>query len=110
MANEDPLVTVPVSEIYVRPLPCIRDEHGEIAVQGRKRQFLKICEELYELAEAVIRYDWYGDDEELINIVEEAADVKTAVTTLEQALGIDEELRNDAQRRVNNRNRERGRL
>ena len=95
---------------YVRPLPCIRDEGGEIAVQGRKRQFLKICEELYELAEAVIRYDWHGDDEELINIVEESADVITAVTTLEQALGIDEAARDEAQRRVNGKNRERGRL
>jgi len=95
---------------YVRPLPCVRDEGGETIGRKNKELFAKIFEELYELQEAVVRYEESDDDEELIYIAEEAADVKTAVTTLEYALCINEAARDEAQRRVNAKNRSRGRL
>ena len=38
----------------VRPLPCVRDEHGEIREQPLKRLTAKIDEELNELKQAII--------------------------------------------------------
>ena len=101
----------------VRPLPCVRDEHGEISEQKVKRLIAKIDEELNELKE-LIYYEVGGDDvlyflrdDEIKELIaEEAADVKTAITTMLEALGIDAEMRDEAQRRVNAKNRERGRL
>lgn len=109
-------------EEYIRPLPCVRDEHGEIREQTVKRLFAKIDEELNELKIAVIQEAMIDSDEKLDAIVEpvkycplpkfaeEAADTITAITTMLEALGIDADMRDDAQRRVNGRNRERGRL
>ena len=107
----------------VRPLPCIRDEHGEIREQTVKRLFAKINEELDELKTeityhgvAVIADSAADAKEKLIQpldikaIAEEAADTITAITTMLEALGIDAEMRDDAQRRVNRKNRERWRL
>ena len=103
----------------VRPLPCVRDEHGEIKEQTVKRLFTKINEELDEF-KAVVFYscDVYDpnclpescDDMIHTRIAEEAADTITAITTMLEALGIDAEMRDEAQRRVNSKNRERGRL
>ena len=47
----------------------------------------------------------YDDD-----IAEEAADTITAITSMLEAMGINEHDRQDAQREVNRRNRERGRI
>lgn len=101
----------------VRPLPCVRDEHGEIKEQTVKQLFQKVNEELDELKEAVFifddrRYIWAMEavDEYKKVVAEEAADTSTAITTLLEALGIDAEMRDEAQRRVNRKNRERGRL
>ena len=110
---------------YVRPLPCIMDEGGEaVGARPVKMQVLKVDEELNELKNEICRLmpDYFSpsdaeerrDDKEisyhLQRIADEAADVITAVTTLEQALGIDEAARDEAQRRVNRRNQERGRI
>ena len=43
-------------------------------------------------------------------LAEEAADTITAITSMLEAFGIDAEMRDEAQRRVNSKNRERGRL
>ena len=103
----------------VRPLPCVRDEHGEIREQTVKQLLTKINEELDEL-KAVIFYscDVYDpnclpescDNMMHTRIAAEAADTITAITTMLEALGIDVEMRDEAQRRVNSKNRERGRL
>lgn len=111
---------------YARPLPCVRDEYGEIKTQSVRQLLAKIDEELTELKEAAFLVTWYSLlNQEILNpcilantekleglgkIAEEAADTITAITTLCEALGIDAEMRSDAQRRVNEKNRERGRL
>lgn len=113
---------------YVSPIPCVRDEHGEIREQTVKQLLSKINDELDELKEAVLFSAGLDEtsgvvfrptDDELVQccdtegqgvIAEEAADTITAITTLLEALDIDAEMRDEAQRRVNNRNRERRRL
>jgi len=100
----------------VRPLPCVRDEHGEIKEQDIRRHLIaKIDEELNETKERVMLlglYPMQPDEIENVKtmIAEEACDTITAITTMLEALGIDEEMRDEAQRRVNSKNRERGRL
>lgn len=102
-----------------RPLPCVRDEHGEVTNQTVKDLVEKIDSELTELkwelashpsnyvafyyAESVRPVEW-------LRIADEAADTITAITTLLEALGINAKARDEAQRRVNSKNRERGRL
>jgi len=116
--NDDVLVTVPLSEVIERPLPCVCDEHGEIREQQLKRLVAKIDEELNELKQALIRYQSFDLPCVVLcrnstigkEIAEEAADTITAITTMLEALGIDAEMRDEAQRRVNAKNRERGRL
>jgi len=93
---------------YVAPIPVVRDEHGEIREQTVKRLFAKINEELDELKHALVVRKYFLDMDE--HIAEEAADTITAITTLLEALGIDAEARDEAQRRVNAKNREKGRL
>lgn len=102
-----------------RPFPCVRDEHGAIARQNIKRLFAKINEELDELKSEVDGWRWYiatdartqeKESEWKGSIAEEAADTITAIVTLCEALGIDENMRDEAQRRVNEKNRKRGRL
>ena len=103
----------------VRPLPCVRDEHGEIQKQNIKMLYAKINEELDEFKSAVNGWRWYVATDERTkekesdwknDIAEEAADTITAITTMLEALGIDAEARDKAQRRVNAKNRERKRL
>ena len=102
----------------VRPLPCVRDEHGEIAEQPVKRLMAKIDEELNELKQEVIRFQSFDLQCVVLSknsciakdIADEGADTITAITTLLEALGIDAEMRDEAQRRVNSKNRERRRL
>ena len=107
----------------VRPLPCVRDEHGEIKEQTVKMLFSKIDEEINEL-KAVVLSAFYALDvvpserpdlanvntDDIPRIAEEATDTITAITTMLEALGIDQSMRDAAQRRVNEKNRERGRL
>ena len=100
----------------VRPLPCVRDEHGEIREKSRKQLFAKVFEELYEFIErvigiqetAVVLHEFNSHEKFLI--AEEAADTITAITTMLEALGIGVEMRDEAIRRVNAKNKERGRL
>ena len=103
---------------YVPPLPCVRDENGGIKEQKVKQLFAKINEELDELKEIVF-YECSGDDvlyhlredaDLRAAIAEEAADTITAITTLCYYLGLDYDERNEAQLRVNEKNRQRGRL
>ena len=93
----------------VRPLPCVRVGRKAIKNCTDKEHFAKIDEELNELKEAVILYS-SSDYGNLECIAEEAADTITAITTMLEALGIDAEMRDEAQRRVNDKNRKRGRL
>lgn len=97
---------------YVSPIPCVRDEHGEIREQNIKMLFAKINEELDELKEGIFIYSSRSTmyDGELFDIAEEATDTITAITTLCFALGIGAEMRDEAQRKVNEKNRKRGRL
>lgn len=107
---------------YERPLPALRDERGDIEEKTLKELLGKINEELDELKAEIyehLGYKKYDTDRKMRvlknlewpeTIEEEAADVITAITTLCEALGIDEGMRNEAQRRVNAKNRERGRL
>jgi len=100
----------------VRPFPCVRDEHGEIREQSRKQLFAKVFEELYEFIERVIGIQETAvvlhelNSHEKFLIAEEAADTITSITTMLEALGIDADMRDEAQRCVNKKNRERGRL
>ena len=103
-----------------RPLPCVRAELGEIKEQTVKRLFAKLDEEVNEfkaavLREVTVRNDLSGiadgvDDDTDMDIVLEGADVKTVITSIENALGYGVDRRDEAQRRVNAKNRERGRL
>lgn len=81
--------------------------------------FKKIDEELDELKETVLRnYNGLNDlvigyppnSEGKERIAYEAADTITAITSMLEAMEIDEAMRQDAQRKVNERNRERGRI
>lgn len=120
---------IPVSEkdgIYkrvytpVRPVPCVRDESGYLREQTVKQLFAKLDEEVNEFKAAVLREvtvrndlsdiaDGVDDDTDM-DIVLEGADVKTVITSIENALGYGVDRRDEAQRRVNRRNMERGRL
>ena len=113
--SEDRWVYNPVE----RPLPCVRDEHGEIAQQKVKNLISKIDEELNELKwELAVHPQKLEACEfaehlrpvEKTTIAEEAADVIVATTTLLEALGIDADMRGEALRRVNEKNRKRDRL
>jgi len=105
---------------YVRPLPCVRDEHGAIREQTVKQLLAKIDEELNELKEAVFviyqthslcsQYGAYKPGTQEEAIANEAADTINAITTMLEALGIDADMRDDAQERVNQKNFARYRL
>lgn len=79
----------------------------------------KINEELDELKEAAhigfaglgsTASGSYCSDGSKKIVAEEAADTITAITSMLEAMGIDEGMRQEAQRRVNERNRQRGRI
>lgn len=106
------------SRLEVKPRPCVRDENGEIQGQRIRQLFAKIDEEINELKAEVFNYSggidaaaWPVSDKIARQYIAlEGADAKTAITTLEQALGIDTIQRDEAQVTVNRRNEERGRL
>ena len=101
------------------PTPCTNVEEQTV-----KDWFQKINEELDELKRAIpwvletkakdAFKDEYGNlkDEwdEVPEVAEEAADTITAITSMLEAMGIGEQQRQEAQRCVNERNRERGRI
>ena len=100
----------------VLPIPCTKVEELTI-----KDWFQKINEELDELKEVILRDAEDKLDTEIIEmlfyfatdkneIAEEAADTITAITSMLEAMGIDEDMRQEAQRKVNERNKERGRI
>lgn len=102
-----------------RPLPCVLDEHGIINEQTVKSLLAKIDEELNELKWELSLHPMnftacesaaHLRPAERKTIAEEASDTITAITTLLAALGIDATMRDEAQRRVNQKNFERGRL
>ena len=100
----------------VRPLPCVRDEHGEIRAQTVKALIAKVDEELNELKSAILAVISLEDVPDDMPtgifdfIADEACDTITSITTMLEALGFDAEMRDKAQRRVNSKNRERGRM
>ena len=104
----------------VLPIPCTKI--GAVTV---KDWFQKINEELDELKEAIPAFwrveakylfkDALGrlDFKELAHlevVAEEAADTITVITSMLEAMGIDEDMRQAAQKRVNEKNKERGRF
>ncbi len=107
---------------YAAPLPCKQDENGEIREQRIKALLAKISAEMDELKEAIFFFAEVGIKTKAVKakdelreadretIAEEAADTITSITTMLEALGIDEDMRTQAQMRVNEKNRERGRL
>jgi len=99
----------------ILPIPCT------VGFDDRtvKDWFQKVNEELDELKEAVLvgfaglgssASDSYCSDGSKEFVAEEAADTITAITSMLEAMGIGEGTRQEAQRRVNKRNRERGRI
>ena len=91
------------AEKPVLPIPCTKGfEDWNV-----KDYFQKINEELDELKEEVL---WFRKKRNKERIADEAADTITAITSMLEAMGIDEQQRQAAQRRVNEHNRERGRL
>ena len=101
------------------PQPCKRAGGKEASEWTIKDHFQKINEELDELKNEINGWCWdlatfarteKNDAKWKKSIAEEAADTITAITTMLEALGIDEKMRNEAQRQINERNRERGRL
>ena len=106
----------------VQPQPCTN-----VKVKSVKAFFTKINEELDELKEAVLcelsvnaDADMPLENEDISQfetvkkwhncIAEEAADTITAITSMLEAMGIKEDARQEAQARVNVKNKERGRL
>ena len=104
----------------ILPIPCTKVKEKTV-----KDWFLKINEELDELKEMiiiccpmrdnvtdVIEHKVTSLDKTKLceRIGEEAADTITAITSMLEAMGIDENMRQAAQRRVNEKNKERGRF
>jgi len=96
----------------ILPIPCTKVEEKTV-----KDWFQKINEEMDELKEAVWEtFDMRGEAcqkttaECLEIIAEEAADTITAITSMLEAMGIGEDMRQAAQRQVNEKNKECGRF
>lgn len=103
------------SERAILPIPCTNVKERSI-----KDWFAKINEELDEFKETVIACATYEMAEQPVDILEfdecedgvaeEAADTITAITSMLESMGIDEEARQAAQKQVNEKNRKRGRF
>lgn len=96
------------------PIPCTKTEEKTV-----KDWFQKINEELDEFKASIIFGTWHVEcsvhkswrrKENAASIAEEAADTITAITSMLEAMGIDENMRQEAQRRVNEKNKERRRF
>lgn len=99
----------------VLPTPVKQVDGVDVKTLTMKQWFTKINEELDEFKEVMLRWsnldgvgiDYYSDENA---IADEAADVVTAITSMLEAVGIDERRRQAAQMWVNEKNRRRGRL
>ena len=98
----------------VLPIPCTKGFENWTV----KDYFQKINEELDEMKNAILSFGVdldcsAGQVHEFVYddiIAEEAADTITAITSMLEAMGIDEQQRQAAQKLVNEHNRERNRL
>ena len=108
-----------VEDKNVLPLPCVRN-NGKTFEKTTLREWLaKLHEEMTEMEEkafGICGLDDYPKKEKLYGthieteFALECADVATVLASMQEAFGIGLEARNEAQRRVNAKNRERGRL
>jgi len=97
----------------ILPIPCTKVEEKTV-----KDWFQKINEELDEFKDTVMGCRWLPDEVKALNlyideknkIVEEAADTITAITSMLEAMGIGEDMRQEAQIKVNAKNKARGRF
>lgn len=111
-----------MENLPVAPVPCVKETENT----SLKDLFQKLNEEVDELKVEILKNCYFDDgiddvrsilksykmDEDIKamqRIAEEAADVCTVVTSLLEAIGIGFEMRQEAQRRVNEHNKERGR-
>ena len=111
-----------MDSIPVAPVPCVKETENT----SIKDLFQKLNEEVDELKVEILKNCYFDDgiddvrsilksykmDEDIKatqRIAEEGADVCTVVTSLLEAIGIGFEMRQEAQRRVNEHNKERGR-
>ena len=105
---------------HFRPTPCVRDQNGKIIKQSVKQLIMKVHEELIELEAAVHIQDLLDttaesaadilDESMKDHIASESADLITAVTTLEEAIGITSIMRDKALETVFFSNKRKGRL
>lgn len=108
--------------VPVAPVTCVKETENT----SIKDLFQKLNEEVDELKAEILKNCYFDDGiddvrsilksykmdediEAMQRIAEEAADVCTVVTSLLEAIGIGFEMRQEAQRRVNEHNHERGR-
>lgn len=107
------------NSLGVRPLPCMRANGKTFEMTTLREWLAKIHEEITEMEEkafGICGLDDYPQKETLYGtqieteFALECADVATVLASMQEAFGIDAEARDEAQRRVNNKNRERGRL
>lgn len=111
-----------MENLPVAPVPCVKETENT----SIKDLFQKLNEEVDELKVEILKNCYFDDgiddvrsilksykmDEDIKamqRIAEEAADVCTVVTSLLEAIGVGFEMRQEAQRRVNEHNKERGR-
>ena len=111
-----------MDSIPVAPVPCVKETENT----SMKDLFQKLNEEVDELKVEILKNCYFDDGiddvrsilksykmdediEAMQRIAEEGADVCTVVTSLLEAIGIGFEMRQEAQRRVNEHNKERGR-
>jgi hypothetical protein len=102
----------------ILPIPCTKVEERTV-----KDWFREINEEIDELKAEITEHFMFdfeiskafsGEDYETKwdaeDIAEKATDAITAITSMLEAMGIDECMRQEAQRKINEKNRERGRF
>ena len=111
-----------MENLPVAPVPCVKETENT----SLKDLFQKLNEEVDELKVEILKNCYFDDGiddvrsilksykmdediEAMQRIAEEGADVCTVVTSLLEAIGIGFEMRQEAQRRVNKHNHERGR-
>ena len=111
-----------MENLPVAPVPCVKETENT----SIKDLFQKLNEEVDELKVEILKNCYFYDDIDDVRsilksykmdedikathrIAEEGADVCTVVTSLLEAIGIGFEMRQEAQRRVNEHNHERGR-
>ena len=111
-----------MENLPVAPVPCVKETENT----SIKDLFQKLNEEVDELKVEILKNCYFYDDIDDVRsilksykmdedikathrIAEEGADVCTVVTSLLEAIGIGFEVWQEAQRRVNEHNKERGR-